>query len=565
MLYGVLGRRVGTGACKTMHHDDCFGTFSCLSLTVGHLRKVGRRLGWFLGIALLWSGDLFGFLSPAEASPAFTYQGVIAAARELAKHPYQDGTGQVPQFLLNLDYDSWRDIRFKPEYALWSEEKRPFTVQFFHLGLFYDRPVTINVIDSRGVNEVRFSPEMFTYGKNTFQDQVPPDLGFAGFRLHAPINTKDYYDEVVVFLGATYLRAVAQGQQYGIAASGLALDITRSEGEEHPYFREFWIARPLPTATEVTVYALLDSRSVTGAYRYVITAGKETLVKVTSTLFMRRDVAKLCIAPLTSMFFYGEDTNQRPVDDFRPEVHDSDGLLMAFASGEWLWRPLRNPHMLQIHSFDAPDPRGFGLLQRDRDFSSYQDLEARYDLRPGVWIAPAKRWGPGHVELIQIPTDSEANNNIIAFWVPDRVPGAGDSVSFSYTMSWNSSDGARPPSGRVVASRTAQGRGKQWTKKFIIDFAGGQLEAFPADKGLTAVITVDERTRLIEQQLYKNRATKGWRLVFQILIEEEGTIDKVLTPKPAPLEFRAFLKDGENAVTETWSYAFQPLSDSAGR
>nr|MBP7322180.1 glucan biosynthesis protein G [Deltaproteobacteria bacterium] len=506
-------------------------------------------LGWLMVTALA--------VDYVNAASTFAFQSVIKKAQELAKAPYQENPRNIPDFLSHMGYDAWRDIRFKPEHALWKNEKTPFRVQFFHPGMMYNKPVRINVVDSIGIREIPFSPNLFTYGQNTFQDRIPGDLGFAGFRLHYPLNTKDYYDEVAVFLGATYLRAVAQGQQYGMSARGLAVNTALSEGEEYPSFVEFWIVRPSATSGEIIVYALLDSKSLTGAYKYVVRPGKETVILISSVLFMREDIAKLGLAPLTSMFYYGETSNERPAHDFRPEVHDSDGLLIAFDSGEWLWRPLINPRTLQVHAFEAPSPAGFGLLQRDKDFNNYQDLESRYDLRPSVWISPNERWGQGHIELIQIPTGSDANDNILAFWTLGRSPRAGEKVSFSYTMTWYSPDGDRPPGGRVLATRMVRGRDER-SRKFIIDFIDGQLETFPADKALTAVITVDDRTQLLEQQLYKNRVTKGWRLVFKVSMEEDGAIDKVLLPKRSPLEFRAFLKEGENAVTETWNYACQP-------
>ena len=508
-------------------------------------------------VAVFVAGVVWQVCCTTEAKASFGFHNVLGKARDLAKQPFHDPTAKVPEFLLDLGYDAWRDIRFNPEHALWQNERLPFTVQFFHPGMMYDRPVKINIVKPGAITEVPFSPDFFTYGKNDFAKKVPADLGFAGFRLHYPINTKDYYHEVAVFLGASYFRALAQNQQYGMSARGIAVDTALSHGEEFPNFKEFWIVKPTATAREITVYALLDSNSLTGAYRYIIKPGKETIINVKSTLFLRKGVDKLGIAPLTSMFFYGENTNQRPTDDFRPEVHDSDGFLIIFRSGERLWRPLRNPRTLQVHSFDAPNLVGFGLLQRDQDFSNYQDLEARYDLRPSVLITPTDRWGEGHVELIQIPTDNEWNDNIIAFWVPSLLPNSGDAISYSYSMSWYCPDKTRLPIGRVVATRTAKGREKRF-KKFIIDFAGEPLESFPPDKALTGVVTVDDRTRLVEQQLYKNRVTRGWRLIFQILLKEERSIDRVLLPKKSPLELRAFLKEGDDAVTETWSYAFQP-------
>jgi glucans biosynthesis protein len=417
----------------------------------------------------------------------------------------------------------------------------------------------IHTIDSTGVRPVRFSTDLFDYGKNEFKDKVPANLGFAGFRIHYPINTPHYQDEVTVFLGASYFRAVAKNMGYGISARGLAIDTALSTGEEFPFFKKFWIVRPAPGDKKITLYALLDSPSLTGAYRYVITPGKETVMDVTSRLFFRKSVQKLGIAPLTSMFFYGENDRQRFWDDYRPEVHDSDGLMIATSTGEWLWRPLTNPRTLQIHSFQCPNPVGFGLIQRDLDFDHYQDLEGRYENRPSAWISAVGKWGDGRVELIQIPSEKEIHDNITAFWVPSRLPEASQPIWYSYKISWHFPGPSRPPAGRVTATRIAKGKDDK-TKTFILDFAGGKLETLAPDKPLTAVITVvDPKAKLIEHQLYKNSVTKGWRLVFQITFEEPGSLDKVLPQsKRAPTELRAFLKLGESALTETWTYAYQP-------
>ena len=509
-------------------------------------------LGWFL----IFPGSTLSANVP-KVKKSFNFENIIAKARDLARQSFQLSEEEVPEFLLKINYNAWRDIRFKPEKALWGKEKLLFTAQFFHPGLYYNRLVAINVVEPSGVKQVPFSPALFDYGKNNFQDKVPPHLGFAGFRLHYPINTKTYYDEVVVFLGASYFRAVAQNQNYGLSARGLAINTALPTGEEFPYFKEFWLVKPSPGAKQMTVFALLDSPSLTGAYTFIIVPGKETSIQVKSILFMRQKVEKLGIAPLTSMFFYGENTSMRPADDFRPEVHDSDGLMIALRSGEWLWRPLKNPRTLLINSFMATNPIGFGLMQRDLDFDHYQDLEAHYEKRPSAWITPIGSWGAGHIELIQIPMDNEWNNNIIASWVPSVQTEPGQKLSFAYTMDWHFSGSTRPPDGRAVATRTARGK-DDLTKKFIIDFAGGKLESLPPKKKLDAVITVDPRAMLVEHQLIKNEVTNGWRLVFQVRFEEEGLMERILTGKKPALELRAFLKDGDKVLTETWSYAYQP-------
>ncbi|HPD61008.1 MAG TPA: glucan biosynthesis protein G [Thermodesulfobacteriota bacterium] len=507
-------------------------------------------LSWFL----IFPGPTLS-ATVSKVKKTFTFENVVAKARDLAHQSFQISEKEVPEFLLRINYNAWRDIRFKPEKALWVKEKLPFTVQFFHPGFYYNRLVAINVVEPSGVKQIPFSPALFDYGKNDFYDKVPPHLGFAGFRLHYPINTKTYYDEVVVFLGASYFRAVAQNQNYGLSARGLAINTALPSGEEFPYFKEFWLVKPSPGVKHMTVFALLDSPSLTGAYSFIIVPGKETSIKVKSTLFMRQKVEKLGIAPLTSMFFYGENTSIRPADDFRPEVHDSDGLMIALRSGEWLWRPLKNPQTLLINSFMATNPIGFGLMQRDLDFDHYQDLEAHYEKRPSAWITPIGSWGSGHIELIQIPMDNEWNNNIIAFWVPSIQAEPGQKLSFAYTMDWQFSGGTRPPDGRVIATRTARGK-DDLTKKIIIDFAGGRLESLPSEKKLEAVITVDPRATLVEHQLIKNEVTKGWRVVFQVRFEEQGLLERILAGKKPALELRAFLREGDKVLTETWSYAY---------
>ncbi|PKN28021.1 MAG: glucan biosynthesis protein D [Deltaproteobacteria bacterium HGW-Deltaproteobacteria-21] len=510
----------------------------------------------FLG-AVICLFVIFSLLLEGEAKSKFVFQTVIDKAKQLAEKPFQSPP-QVPEFLVKMSYDDWRDIRFDSEQAMWRKEKLPFAVQFFHPGLYYDRAVAINVVDPSGEHNVPFSTDMFNYGRNNFKDKIPPDLGFAGFRIHYPINTPDYYDEVAVFLGASYFRAVAKNQNYGMSSRGLAIDTALSTGEEFPYFKEFWLLKPAPGANKMVVYALLDSASVTGAYSYTIQPGVETTMDVKSVLFFRKKVEKLGIAPQTSMFFYSETASQRPLDDFRPEVHDSDGLLVATGHGEWIWRPLRNPRTLQIQSFQTQNPVGFGLLQRDQVFDHYQDLESKYETRPSLWVSPAGNWGEGRVELIQIPTEGEVNDNIISMWVPANVPSKGESANYSYKLSWHFPNGGRPPGGRVASTRIAKGKGEK-VRKFVIDFEGGRLDSLPADAALTAVISVDSRAKLIEQQLYKNRVTKGWRLVFQVSFEEPGSIDRVMPPGKRPSsELRAFLKLAESALTETWSYAYQP-------
>jgi glucans biosynthesis protein len=333
------------------------------------------------------------FALPIAAHAAFDFENVATRARDLAGAGYKAPQTQLPQELRDLDYDALRDIRFRPENSLWRAEKLPFELMFFHPGRNFQDPVRINTIDPSGVKRVEFNTTMFDYGRNKLDQQKLRNVGFAGFRVHYAMNKPGYKDEVLVFLGASYFRAVGQNQIYGVSARGLAVDTAAAPGEEFPRFSEFWIERPRAGATSLTILALLDSPRMAGAYRFVLTPGTETVMQVAARLYPRENGGKLGIAAMNSMYAFGE--NQPGHDDYRPEVHDSDGLSIANANGEWIWRPLVNPKRLLVTSFSATNPKGFGLMQRDRAPSSYEDPEALYERRPSVWVETVGAWGAG--------------------------------------------------------------------------------------------------------------------------------------------------------------------------
>jgi glucans biosynthesis protein len=326
------------------------------------------------------------------------------------------------------------------------------------------------------------------------------------------------------------------------------VDTALPSGEEFPFFRKFWLVRPTRTATDLMIYALADSPSLTAAYRFVVIPGAQTIVQVDVRIFLRKPVKKLGIAPATSMFLFGEEALAR-FDDFRPEVHDSDGVLLNLANGEWVWRALVNPNDLMVNAFKADDPKGFGLLQRDRNFDHYQDLETRQDLRPSIWIAPQGSWGRGFLELVEIPTRADYNDNVVMYWVPEDLPPPGEPVSLAYKMLWYTDDATRPPGGRTVATRkhTVVEKG---IHRFVVDFEGGKLAQLGTDTVLRAYITVasgETTAEVIEQQAYKNTVTGGWRLAFQVRPLGDD-----------PVELRAFLDLAGEALTETWTYTLVP-------
>jgi glucans biosynthesis protein len=496
---------------------------------------------WALGAWLLVAHSLaFG--------QAFAFDTVGELAHRLAVAPYKPPARSLPPALLKplFTYDQHRDIRFRPDRALWRAQGLPFEMMFFHPGWLFEFPVRINEVEAGKVRHVPFDTREFDYGNNQAGGQAFGDISFAGFRIHYPLNTNAYKDEVVVFLGASYFRAVSRGSRYGLSARAMAVDTVGGQGEEFPRFVEFWVERPTAESKTLTIYALLDSPRVSGAYRFVVTPGDDTTIDVQSRIYLRAPVATLGFAPLTSMFFSGE--NQTRESDFRPEVHDSDGLSVQTGEREWIWRPLINPPALSVVSFATNNPRGFGLLQRDRTFAHYEDLEARYELRPSVWIEPQGDWGAGRVELVQFPIHDETDDNAVAYWVPAKLPPPGQPLDLSYRMSWQMKNERRPPQSWVVQSRRGHGytRAKVASDEFqfALDFDGPALRALDPSATVEAVFTTDRNAEVLYSNAQPNDAAGGWRATLRF---------KRLDPAK-PVELRAFLKTSNETVSETWSY-----------
>ncbi len=481
---------------------------------------------------------------------AALFDDVGARARQLAESPF---VAQAQPAAIAADdkltYDQFRDIRFRPDHSLWRDQKLPFEVQFFHPGFVNTETVRINEVAADGTSHpMAFDTANFDYGHNKTPSKALAS-GYAGFRVHFPINNAAHKDEVIVFQGASYFRAIGKDQRYGLSARGLAVDTVGAGVEEFPRFTEFWLEKPAADAKSLTITALLDSKSVTGAYRFVVTPGQDTVVDVQSRLYLRRNVTTLGIAPLTSMFFSGE--NQPQPGDFRPEVHDSDGLMVQSGSGEWLWRPLSNPKRILTTSFALPSSvKGFGLMQRDRAYTSYEDDEARYELRPSAWITPVGDWGPGRVELVQLNTVDETNDNIVAYWVPSKLPAAGEPLDFSYRMRWQGNEQQHPPGAWVTQSRSGRsfatlGKGEE---QVIVDFTGPSLDALPADAQVKSVVTGVANVDVVSTNCYRNEANGTWRVAIRF---KQRNADE-------PVELRAFLQHGNDILSETWTHVIPP-------
>lgn len=481
---------------------------------------------------------------PALAPESFDFSQVMRRAADLAKEPFVRDRPDLPGPLADLNYDRFRDIRFRRERALWGNSNLPFMIEFFSRGFLFKDRVKVNVIEAGQSGPYNYHPDLFDFGANAIQGDLPEDTGFAGLRILNPILREDRFDEVAVFLGASYFRAVGQGQNYGITSRGLAVDTGLSRQEEFPVFREFWIERPTPDASSIDVYALMDSDSVTGAYRFRIRPGLQTVIDVKARLFFRAPVEKLGIAPLTSMYMHGKSTD-RFMDDYRPEVHDSDGLMIESASGERIWRPLNNPKSLRISTFALINPRGFGLFQRERSYWNYQDLEAHYQRRPSLWVQPLGEWGEGVVELVEIPSQAERYDNIVAFWTPKQTPTKGDELEFDYRLRFSLEPEALLRGARAVSTRIG-GAGTDELdsnhRKFVIEFVGKSLLSVGPDATVEAIVSTTSGA-LSPAVVQMNPETGGRRVFFELTPDSEG-----------PIDLRCFLRHGGDVLSETWTF-----------
>lgn len=410
----------------------------------------------------------------APASPAFGFEQIVEFARERAASDYHKRKQVFSKRFDNLDYDEYRGIRYLPERRLWREEARGFSIDLTPPGFFYTEPVAINLVSDGEARALSFDSAAFRYPEGWPElgpedAEADPDMGFSGFRVLFALNRPDKEDEVVVFQGASYFRAVARGQNYGLSARGLALGTGSPEGEEFPAFTDFWLHQPQENATSLLIHALLDSPSVAGAYEFVLRPGAETVMETRVALFPRRDLKDVGIAPLTSMYYFGPK-DRLGVDDFREAVHDSSGLQIVNGAGERIWRPLNNPARLQSSFFVDEAPQGYGLAQRKRRFEQFQDSEARYDKRPSCWVEPSGDWGAGGVKLVEIPTPNEFNDNIVAFWSPEAKIDSGGRFDFDYRLIWSERAPDAVQLARVVETREGLSVNDKNVRHLIIDF-----------------------------------------------------------------------------------------------
>ena len=491
--------------------------------------------------------------APAPVGVRFGYDDLVRKASDLAAAPFDGSVPALPEALDRLDFDAWREIRFRPEKGIIGKPGSPYTLQTFHMGHLYKRAVKINIVRDGVATPFAYSAALFDYGKTKFEKPLPPDLGYAGFRIHFPLNNPKYHDELISYVGSSYFRVLGRGQQYGLSARAMSVNTGLLDNhEEFPFYREFWIDAGGPDSDHVSIFALLDSPSLAGAYRFDVFPGEESAVETTATVFTRSTQSGLGVAPLTSMYFMGENdrhfNDRNHFDDFRPEMHDSDGLLMRTANDEWLWRPLRNPFVQKLGYFEANDIKGYGLVQRDRAFDHYQDIELAYEARPTYWIEPRGKWGEGRLELLELATRDETADNIVLAWRPKEPVQAGKPFAYGYRLTALLENPRLSPAGRVVNTFSAPvgalGSGEQagpGTRRFMMDFAGGDVGFYLANPGAIEVVAAISSGKIIRAFTTPNPRINGVRATLDVRITPGGSTD-----------MRVFLRAAGRPITETW-------------
>ncbi|WP_174803942.1 glucan biosynthesis protein [Martelella limonii] len=486
---------------------------------------------------------------------AFNFDKLTEQMKAAASQPYEEPSQEVPAPFNDLQYDDYRAIRYDPNKAIWRDQS-DFQLQAFALGWLFKTPVDIYEVADGEAEKLVFTGDDFIYREPLNVDQfhgvkLP---GVAGFRINYPLNRPEVSDELISFLGSSYFRALGQGNLYGLSARGLAVNTATSQGEEFPRFSAFYIMRPASENDKITVFAALDGPSVTGAYRFVITPGKNTRMDVTARLFFRNDIERLGVAPMTSMFLFGP-ANHHAFDDYRERVHDSEGLKIVRADGTELWRNLQNAKSLANSFFGETNPRAFGLYQRHREFADYQDAEAHYERRPSLLVEPVGNWGKGTISLVEIPTDKEVNDNIVCFWQPESPARKGGSAEFGYRLTWGTIEEDQGRLARVIDIRSGEGgvsgvaNKDDNVRKLVVDFAGGPLDDMAPGSELQERLHITNG-EIVHSTVSSVRGQGVWRLAIDV--------------KPAgdaPVEIVAALTDGSRDVSEVWLYQWRQGDD----
>jgi glucans biosynthesis protein len=529
-------------------------------------------LGLITALLLVWTLRY-------QETHKFNFTKIQEEAATLAQQPFVPLTYDLPLQLKKLTPDQERGIFWNDKYRLWKKKGLPFQIDFFPLSVEFPNAIKVNTVDYRGEHSLSSLTSFFNVNIPV-NPPLPEELGYAGFYVRYPINKSDSLDGFFSVQGASYFRAIAKDQVYGLSARALGIN-TGVDGkpEEFPQFKEWWLHEPAPGDTSLVLDALLDSPSVTGAYGFKIKPGASTSVDVHATLFFRKTVDWIAIAPFSSMYLYGENASNHFNDKIHPEIHDSDGVLLNTSKGDWIWRPLSQATLFQIYNFADENPKGFGLLQRDRDGTHYQDLNMQYNIRPSVWVTPKGNWGKGSVVLAHRPSNDVNNDNVALFWHPAQTPKAGERMDIDYTITFYMNDAQLPPLAYsretwlinnppppappqpalppgqkpppALPAPPAPKPGDTTPVMFITDFVGNGIENIPANQPPYLYLHCDPpETKIRESSVEKVGYDNSWRATFTIIPFKHNV--------PTEIHCRLMKSDKPDAqpLTEEWTYTW---------
>jgi glucans biosynthesis protein len=479
-----------------------------------------------------------GLGEPAPFDPAM----VAETARALAKQPYKPMPADLPDIFRNLGYDQYVAIRQRPGTAIFAGDSIGFALEPLHRGFIYSTPMQINLVSQGQARRLVYDPSWFDLGAIAVPRELG-DIGFSGFRVLTQRDANGLA-ELATFQGASFFRAVAPGQAPGTMARAMSIKTADPRGEEFPAIRTVWIERPTLAENRLVIHALIDSESLTGAYRFTLRPGEATLIDTECTLFARAAVDSYGLATMSASVVSGQ-MGLRRCDDLHPSVAEIAGLQMLTGNGEWVWRPVANRQTLQISTFVDEKPRGFGFLQRDRAFDHYQDDDQHWEARPSLWIEPIGEWAAGGVQLVEIPSESEANDNVIGFWKPREPLAAGSETTFAYRQFWCWSPPVRPDLAVAVLSREGRGTTAK-RRRFLVELRGDALGGFAKAEEITPKLTATPGS-ILSARAFLSPESKSCRVLFELDPGGESYS-----------ELRLVIEAAGKPISETWLYRWTP-------
>lgn len=519
------------------------------------------------------------------------FESLSQLAAERSQREYEPAP-ELPEPLASWQYDDYMKVKYRPERATWFDQGLPFWLETFHRGFVQTDLVELFTLNPSPSGDpisqrIAFNTNDFVYDAPLNAEEIPP-AGHAGFRIVGPFPNRPDAQEMLSFIGSSYFRGRCGDTIYGASARGLAINIAMMQEEEFPDFRAFWIQMPAADSDQIAILAFMDSPSLTGAYRFRLVPGNAvTRVKVQADVYYRDRPEKIALAPLTSMWMWGDGLKGPPKDN-RPSVHDSDGLLIQTGPNEWRWRAFARQSYPSVTSTEVESLHGFGLIQRNRAFYHYDDHNARYDKRPSVWIKPDAPWPDGRIELLELPGAHEGIDNLAAYWLPPEEESAPDqsasetdpsvesaanpgsavaaidtvsepdgatepphpSLQFAYEVSFFAGD---PPEHNVLGRATnlsvTRPKNADEPIEMEIRFAGPVLRGLPAEHP-PSIQSNAIAGEICEEEL--ERTDEGdWILHLGVNLAEDNSGER-------PVELSLQLISEDQPVSETFGYLLPP-------